>query len=234
MSPFRETGVDHLGNPVVTPGTGGVPASFRPTDSCASRDHQLPDLHAVHHQRVASRPVGPAGPFEEAVVNTPILEEISRSSRFTSIEHVARYPQLRSMHAVHHARKHGTRHDQARGRAVRVHIAAARTERQRHRRKYAEGELGPDRSFYFRGPDGKLNLPARNLVQFVELVEGIDDETWLHHRRQGDYSRWFSRCIKDEDLASQAAGVEKTATTSGPESGQLILAAVQERYFLPS
>jgi hypothetical protein len=29
-----------------------------------------------------------------------------------------------------------------------------------HVRKYAAGELGPDRSFYFRGPDGRLNLRA--------------------------------------------------------------------------
>jgi hypothetical protein len=29
--------------------------------------------------------------------------------------------------------------------------APGRNERQRHQRKYAEGELGPDKSFYFRG-----------------------------------------------------------------------------------
>lgn len=40
----------------------------------------------------------------------------------------------------------------------RVHITPSRIERQRHTRKYAEGELPPDRSFYFRGPDNKLNL----------------------------------------------------------------------------
>ena len=44
---------------------------------------------------------------------------------------------------------------------ARVHCIPQRSERQRHSRKYAEGNLGPERSFHFRGPDEKLNLRAR-------------------------------------------------------------------------
>src|SRR5262249_21649395 len=40
----------------------------------------------------------------------------------------------------------------------------------RHVRKYAEGELGEDRSFYFRGPKGALNLRAHNLSTFLQLA----------------------------------------------------------------
>src|SRR5438270_580750 len=36
-----------------------------------------------------------------------------------------------------------------------LRAAPSRGERRRHTRKYAEGELPPDRSFYFRGPEGK-------------------------------------------------------------------------------
>jgi hypothetical protein len=39
-------------------------------------------------------------------------------------------------------------------------------------------------SFYFRGPDDKLKLRAQNLAVFVQLAEGVDDETWLFHLRQ--------------------------------------------------
>jgi hypothetical protein len=46
---------------------------------------------------------------------------------------------------------------------VRFRIAPSRAEHHRHRRKYAEGELGPDKSFYFRGPQGRLALRAQNL-----------------------------------------------------------------------
>jgi hydroxymethylpyrimidine pyrophosphatase-like HAD family hydrolase len=116
----------------------------------------------------------------------------------------------------------------------RVQIAPARTERRRHRRKYAEGELGPDRSFYFTGADGRLNLRARNLIQFLQLAEGVDDETWLHHLGRGDYSRWFADCIKDEGLAGDAAQSEGNTVASAAESRRLIRDAVQQRYSLPA
>jgi hypothetical protein len=61
----------------------------------------------------------------------------------------------------------------------------------RHARKYAEGELGEDRSFYFRGPEKALNLRAHNLRTFLQMAAGVDDRTWLHHLRGGEYSRWF-------------------------------------------
>lgn len=39
-----------------------------------------------------------------------------------------------------------------------VRVEPSQTERKRHLRKYAEGSLPEDRSFYFRGPQGKLRL----------------------------------------------------------------------------
>ena len=72
----------------------------------------------------------------------------------------------------------------------------------RHVRKYAEGELGEDKSFYFRGPEGALNLRAQNLSTFLQLAAGVDDKTWLHHLRAGGYSQWFRNAIKDDGLAS--------------------------------
>ena len=54
-------------------------------------------------------------------------------------------------------------------RVIVVHTKQPRTERARHLRKYAAGNLGSDRSFYFRGAEKKLNLRAPNLVQFGEL-----------------------------------------------------------------
>jgi HAD superfamily hydrolase (TIGR01484 family) len=111
-------------------------------------------------------------------------------------------------------------------------IAPSRFDRTRHTRKYAEGELGPDKSFYFRGPEGKLNLRAQNLMLFSQIAEGVDDETWLHHLRQGDYSRWFREAIKDDALADEAAAIEKT-DGSAAESRRRILEAVSSRYTAP-
>jgi hypothetical protein len=109
-----------------------------------------------------------------------------------------------------------------------------RSEHRRHVRKYATGELGEDKSFYFRGPAVRLNLRAQNLALFVQLAEGVDDETWLHHLRGKDYSRWFREVIKDEELAAEAALVEEDASLPPRESRTLIKAAIERRYTLPS
>ena len=112
----------------------------------------------------------------------------------------------------------------------RVKVVPCRTERRRHTRKYAEGELPPERSFYFRGPEGKLNLRAQNLIIFLQLSDGVDDETWLFHLRQGDYSRWFRERIKDEDLARDAAQLEQSRLDSAA-AGRAQLRALIEQYY---
>ena len=85
----------------------------------------------------------------------------------------------------------------------RVRTIRPHAQRLRHSRKYAEGELGEDKSFYFRGPQGSLNLRAQNLILFLQLAEGVDDGTWLYHLHAGDYSRWVRDAINDEELASR-------------------------------
>jgi hydroxymethylpyrimidine pyrophosphatase-like HAD family hydrolase len=122
----------------------------------------------------------------------------------------------------------------ARTAPIRLRPEPGHTERRRHSRKYAEGGLPPDRSFYFRGPQEKLNLRARNLILFLELAEGVDDETWLHHLRQGDYSRWFREAIKDDDLAEEAEQVERMREVSAADSRKRIREAVARRYTLPA
>ena len=108
------------------------------------------------------------------------------------------------------------------------------TERHRHTRKYAEGELPPDRSFYFRGPQGKLHLRAQNLMLFLQMADGVDDETWMYHLRKGDYSHWFREMIKDDELAGEAETIEKLPNISPADSRKLIKAAVEKRYTQPA
>jgi hypothetical protein len=104
----------------------------------------------------------------------------------------------------------------------------------RHARKYAEGDLGVDRSFRFRGPDSALNLRAHNLSTFLQMAEGVDDKTWLHHLRAGDYSRWFREAIKDDDLAGEAAAVEHDRSLSARESRTRIKRCIEQRYTAPA
>jgi hypothetical protein len=113
---------------------------------------------------------------------------------------------------------------------VRFHVAPREVEHRRHLRKYTEGELPAERSFYFRGPGAKLNLRAVNLVRFVELAEGIDDATWQHHLDAGDYSRWLRVMIKDPELADEVATIERSPHLEPAHSRRLVLGALRARY----
>ena len=106
-----------------------------------------------------------------------------------------------------------------------------RAERRRHRRKYAEGELPPELCFYFHGPEGKLNLKAQNLSIFLQLADGVDDETWLFHVKNGDISRWFRKVIKDPDLALEAELMQRADVTA-EESRKHIRREIEHRYIL--
>jgi energy-coupling factor transporter ATP-binding protein EcfA2 len=106
--------------------------------------------------------------------------------------------------------------------------------RKRHSRKYAEGNLGPERSFYFRGPDDKLNLKAHNLILFVQLADGVDDETWLFHLHKQDYSAWLRRYIKNSDLALEVSQIELDKSLSPIESRLAIRRAIEANYTLPA
>ena len=115
-----------------------------------------------------------------------------------------------------------------------VRVEPSRTERRRHLRKYAEGELPEDRSFYFRGPEKKLNLRAQNLIQFMDLGDGVDDDTWLFHLREGHVSRWLRHGIKDETLATQAAAVERNQKLDAAASRRKLRELIEATYTLPA
>jgi hypothetical protein len=102
----------------------------------------------------------------------------------------------------------------------------------RHVRKYAKGDLGTEKSFYFRSPDGRLNLRAQNLTMFVQIAEGVDDETWDFHRRRGDYSRWTGDSIKDDSLAWEVERIEAGDLPTA-EAKRSIREALERRYKLP-
>lgn len=120
------------------------------------------------------------------------------------------------------------------GGPFKLRVAPTRSERKRHRRKYAEGEMPPEQSFYFRGPDNKLNLRAQNLALFVQLADGVDEDTWTYHLRNGEYSHWMREVIKDEILASEIAGIEARHDLSAAQSRQLVKDAIEQLYIVPS
>jgi hydroxymethylpyrimidine pyrophosphatase-like HAD family hydrolase len=110
-------------------------------------------------------------------------------------------------------------------------IIPGRTERVRHLRKYAEGNMR-NNSFYFRGPAGRHNLLAQNLAIFSQIADGIDEETWLFHLHRGDYSHWFRKAVKDSDLADQTEQIERRRDLKPAETRELIRNLIEGRYTL--
>ena len=113
-------------------------------------------------------------------------------------------------------------------------IEPCKTERRRHVRKYAEGALPEDRSFYFRGPDKKLNLRAQNLIVFTDLADGVDADTWLYHWRRGEVSGWLRRCVKDEELTDQVQALEKQVPDDADASRKAVRELIERKYTLPA
>jgi hydroxymethylpyrimidine pyrophosphatase-like HAD family hydrolase len=115
-----------------------------------------------------------------------------------------------------------------------VTLEPTQTERRRHLRKYAEGSLGEDRSFYFRGSEGKLKLRAHNLIVFTDLADGVDEDTWLYHWKRGEISEWVRTCIKDEPVAEKIAALEREVSDDADESRKRVRELIEETYTLPS
>jgi hydroxymethylpyrimidine pyrophosphatase-like HAD family hydrolase len=114
-----------------------------------------------------------------------------------------------------------------------ITVEKPKQQHKRHIRKYAEGALTDERSFYFRGPDGKLNLKAQNLMMFLQIADGVDDATWDFHFGRGDYSKWFRTAIRDDDLADEAEEIEAEAPDTS-DSRQRIGEIVKARYTQPA
>ena len=109
--------------------------------------------------------------------------------------------------------------------------APPKAERKRHHRKYMEGELAPEASFYFTGPDHKFKLRAQNLNIFMQLADGLDDETWDYHLQRGDYAKWFRDALKDDGLAGE---IDSLGDEVPPrESREFVKNKIRERYTAP-
>ncbi|MCB8882692.1 HAD-IIB family hydrolase [Acidisoma cellulosilytica] len=108
--------------------------------------------------------------------------------------------------------------------------------RQQHRRhigKYATGNVGAWHSFYFRGRQGQCNLTARNLYEFIDCADKIDDETWDYHLRSGHYSAWFRDVIRDDGLARDVGKVEQDHRLDARDSRRIVRKAIWRRYAAP-
>jgi hypothetical protein len=100
-------------------------------------------------------------------------------------------------------------------------VRAAEAERRTGQRRSLEASLSEARSFYFRGPEGKLNLRAQSLALFLQIAMGVDEDTWMFHLRQGDYSRWLRDALEEPTLAAEVAAIEAQDSSAASSRSQV-------------
>lgn len=98
----------------------------------------------------------------------------------------------------------------------------------RHSGKYAAGNVGAWRAFYFPA----LGKHASNLTEFLSALAQLDARAFGEHRRAGDFSNWFREVIRDDVLANKARLIENDDAVSIPVALEQISRLVQSRYHL--
>jgi hypothetical protein len=201
-----------------------LPTTWSPASSAMPRELGGTILITVHPEQVSAAALS----FVDVVIATgkgagETLAAFAKAVQIDEPRNVPAAPPESGQALLWYPRRHGEP-------PVLVKTRKAKAERRRHRRNYAEGELGAEQSFYFRGPEGKLNLRAQNLMTFLQLGEGVDEETWVFHLRRGDYSRWLEAVVKDAELAESVREIERNGTQGVAESRKNLRAAVEKRY----
>jgi hypothetical protein len=67
-------------------------------------------------------------------------------------------------------------------------------------------------------------------MTFIQLADGVDDETWQYHLKRNDYSTWLRHAIGDDDLSEVARRMEVNASLGTRATRDAIIAAVREPY----
>lgn len=104
---------------------------------------------------------------------------------------------------------------------------------ERHRGKYALGDVGEARGFYFSWSGDGVDHRAHNLAKFIQESRIIPSEVWTRHLRAGDFAAWFLHVIRDEELARRTEEIAGDEQLSGAQSRDLIETAIRDRYAIP-
>lgn len=112
----------------------------------------------------------------------------------------------------------------------RLRISGPRHQHERHKGKYAIGDVGEAHSFYFGwSPNGQV-FRARNLTEFLSKADRLPEEIWLRHLHAGDFAAWFLQVIRDDELARRAEEIAEDAHLGAKESREQVAATIRDRY----
>lgn len=103
----------------------------------------------------------------------------------------------------------------------------------RHRQKYVDVPVHENHAFVFHTTTDSVASRARNLREFVAVLDGLDVGEADGHLRRGDFSRWIGDVFGDHALARELRQHERHYLQTGsPDALAEITAAVKLRYEL--
>jgi hypothetical protein len=69
---------------------------------------------------------------------------------------------------------------------------------------------------------------------FLQIGDGVDDETWSHHLRKHDYSTWVRSAIKNDELADNIEQIEADEALDASITRKRVREAIEKVYTLPA
>jgi len=95
------------------------------------------------------------------------------------------------------------------GKCVKFTLSPRLTSHVRHKAKYLDVQLLAEQGFWFTEDGHPSAGPARNLKEFLALLDMVPSTVVTRHVRHGDFSRWIAGVFHDHALASEIRKVEQ-------------------------
>jgi hypothetical protein len=99
-----------------------------------------------------------------------------------------------------------------------------------HARKYADSRLPDDRAFRF--VNAGTPVVAHNISEFYRAIQTVPIASVRHHLLAGDFSRWASDVLGDQQLAKGLRKLERTTPAGSTPDRAEILAHVKAQYLI--
>ena len=117
------------------------------------------------------------------------------------------------------------------GQCLKFKLFPRLTSHVRHKAKYLDVQLLVEQGFWFTGNGETVAGPARNLKDFLALLEIASKDVQARHASRGDFSRWIADVFHDHALASEIRKVEQRFRLGHiHDLAKSIAKLVQERY----
>jgi len=99
-----------------------------------------------------------------------------------------------------------------------------------HARKYADSRLPENKAFRFL--NGGDPLTVHNMNEFYRAIQTVPLASLRHHLLAGDFSRWVSEVMGDQQLARGLRKLERAIPAGAAPDRAEILAHIQDHYLI--